>query len=81
MTASPSDPDLRIAALEEAVGFSEHRAAKLDVLVAELSVQIFDLSNKLERMEKRLEDLKADVRSGATGEVPNDPPPHSHRPL
>ena len=81
MTTPPNDTDRRLAALEETAGFTEHKAARLDALVAELSAQVYDLSTKVERLEKRLIDLKADVQAGETGEVPNDPPPHSHRPL
>lgn len=80
-TPQPSNPDPRIAALEESVGFAEHKAAQLDALVADLSAQVYELGSKLERLENRLTDLKADIQTGEPGAVPNDPPPHSHRPL
>ena len=76
-------PEQRIAALEESVGFAEHKAGKLDSLVTDLSAQVYELATRLERLERKITDLQTDVQSGqgAAGEVPNDPPPHSHRPL
>ena len=80
----PPDPianDRRISALEETLGFTEYKAQQLDALVADLSAQVYELSTRLERLEQRLTDLKADVHAGEGREVPNEPPPHSHRPL
>ena len=81
MATPHDDTNRRLAALEETAGFTERKADQLDALVAELSAQVFDLTNKLECLDKRLAELKADVQAGDICEVPNDPPPHSHRPL
>jgi uncharacterized coiled-coil protein SlyX len=76
---SPKDPAARLDALEETAGFAEHKAEQLEALVNDLSTQVYELSARLERLEKRLGDLESDAGDGQ--EVPNEPPPHSHRPL
>jgi uncharacterized coiled-coil protein SlyX len=79
MSSGPNE-QRRLTAVEEAAGFAEHRAEQLEALVAELSSQVFDLSGRLERLEKRLGDLE----TGDTGEpdaIDTQPPPHAHRPL
>jgi len=72
---SAGDLQSRIDQLEEAAGFSERNTSRLEALVAELSAQVYELGIKLTRFERRLSDLQTNQR-----EVPNEPPPHSHRP-
>jgi len=66
----------RIDRAEEAAGYADHRAEQLGALVAELSTQIYELNLRIGRFEKRLADLQTNQQ-----DVPNEPPPHSHRPL
>ena len=73
-----TDESQRLRAIEEAAGFAEHRTGQLDRAVQELSEQVYELAVKLERVEKRLADLQS---ASEEQDVPNDPPPHSHRPL
>ena len=45
----------RLRRLEEALGFSEHDAESRGREVAELSKQVFDLTQRVERLERRLD--------------------------
>ncbi len=75
----PRSDQQRLTAIEETAGFAEHRTEQLETLVNDLSTQVYELSARLARLEKRLGDLES--QAGDDAEVPNDPPPHSHRPL
>jgi len=67
----------RLNTLEQEAGFTTRAVERLEATLAELSTQIYDLNGRLQRLEKKL----GDFESKLGGEVPNEPPPHSHRPL
>ena len=72
MTNGPKPESERITDLETRSAFQEEAFEELSAVVAEQMRQ-------LEKLEKRLEDLKAKVESSGSpgGDAPqNDPPPH-----
>lgn len=73
--AGSGDHD-RIRVVEEEVGLTELRTGQLDEMVRELSGQVFELAKRLETLEQRFVELAAPEEV-----VPDEPPPHSHRPL
>ncbi len=75
-SSDPSSHDQdRIRAVEEEVGLNELRTGKLDEMVRELSSEVFELARRMETLERRL----ADLSSASSRDVPDEPPPHSHR--
>lgn len=67
-------PD-RLKAVEEEIGLTELRTGQLDQAVRDLSAQILELTSRLDRLERRMLD-----QTTPGGDVPDEPPPHSHRP-
>jgi len=67
----------RLEAVEQEIGFAGRAAERLEQTVAELSSQVYELNGRLDRLEKRLADLTPDQGEDA----PDEPPPHSHKPL
>lgn len=73
---TPAGDHDRLKVVEEEIGLTELRTEQLDQMVRDLSAQVFELANRLDRLERRVLD-----HGEADEEVPNDPPPHAHRPL
>lgn len=67
-------PD-RLKAVEEEIGQTEIRTDQLDQAVRDLSAQILELTGRLDRLERRVLD-----QATPADDVPDEPPPHSHRP-
>lgn len=67
-------PD-RLKAVEEEIGQTEIRTDQLDQAVRDLSAQILELTGRLDRLERRVLD-----QATPAADVPDEPPPHSHRP-
>lgn len=72
-----SDNRDRLDSMEQEAGFTSRAVERLEATIAELSTQVYDLSGRLQRLEKKLGDFESKLGDN----VPNDPPPHSHRPL
>jgi uncharacterized coiled-coil protein SlyX len=72
---TPAGDHDRLKIVEEEIGLTELRTEQLDQVVRDLSAQVFELANRLDRLERRMLD------QGEDEEVPNEPPPHAHRPL
>lgn len=72
---TPAGDHDRLKIVEEEIGLTELRTEQLDQVVRDLSAQVFELANRLDRLERRMLD------QGEDEEVPSEPPPHAHRPL
>lgn len=76
MTNPNSSSNDRLRVVEEEVGLTELRTGQLDEMVRELSGQVYELAKRLESLERRFTNIETPAV-----EVPDEPPPHSHRPL
>lgn len=74
---APQTPDPSSGTISESIGFIEREQAKINDQISEFSLAVYQLTQRLERLESRLLDLSTKIESEDRG---LEPPPHSAGP-